>query len=138
MQATLHASAVAWGKRAALIRGPSSSGKSSLALHLMAFGAQLIGDDLITVRDVQGQLEVSRAVASVSAIEARNVGILCATTTPSAIAVVMIDLSRSETERLPRRHQTPILGVMIDVVFGADTPNLAPAIMQYLRAGRHN
>ena len=64
---SLHATAVVHGESGVLILGPSGSGKSALALALMArassagaFGA-LIGDDRIFVRKVEGQLVASGA-----------------------------------------------------------------------------
>ena len=47
MSATLlvHATAVAIGGRAVLLRGPSGSGKSDLALRLIDAGAELVSDD---------------------------------------------------------------------------------------------
>jgi len=52
--ATVHASAVRIGERAVLIRGPSGSGKSRLALELILAArtgviapAELVGDDRV-------------------------------------------------------------------------------------------
>ena len=41
----LHATCVAVDGRGLLILGPSGSGKSALALQLIALGAQLVADD---------------------------------------------------------------------------------------------
>ena len=46
---TIHASAVALGPVGLLIMGASGSGKSSLALELMARGAKLVADDQVVV-----------------------------------------------------------------------------------------
>ena len=43
----VHASAVALGERALLITGESGTGKTTLALEMLALGASLIGDDQI-------------------------------------------------------------------------------------------
>ena len=43
----LHASCIAVHGRGVLILGPSGAGKSSLALQLMALGADLVADDMI-------------------------------------------------------------------------------------------
>jgi len=40
-----HATTVAVAGRGLMIEGPSGSGKSALALELMAFGAELVADD---------------------------------------------------------------------------------------------
>jgi len=44
---TIHASCVAVDGKGLLITGASGSGKSALALQLMAFGAHLIADDRV-------------------------------------------------------------------------------------------
>ena len=61
-EASLHATAVIYGESGVLILGPSGSGKSALALALMArasatgaFSA-LIGDDRIFVSKAHGRL----------------------------------------------------------------------------------
>ena len=46
----LHASAVAIEGRAVLITGPSGSGKSGLALDIIALGARLVADDGVILR----------------------------------------------------------------------------------------
>lgn len=48
----LHASCVALDGRGLLILGPSGSGKSALALELMALGADLVADDRT---EIEGQ-----------------------------------------------------------------------------------
>ena len=50
LPAQIHASAVALDGRALLIVGPSGSGKSALALRMMAHGATLVSDDLVEIR----------------------------------------------------------------------------------------
>src|SRR5690349_3553448 len=45
----VHATAVAIEGRALLLRGPSGSGKSDLALRLVDGGARLIGDDRVRI-----------------------------------------------------------------------------------------
>ena len=48
----LHATTVALAGQGVLILGPSGSGKSGLALQLMAMGAELVADDrtIVTAR----------------------------------------------------------------------------------------
>ena len=61
--ATVHASAVLVGSRAVLIRGPSASGKSQLALELLEAArtgvlrfAKLVADDRVHLEAVSGRL----------------------------------------------------------------------------------
>ena len=79
---TIHASAVLVGARAVLIRGPSGSGKSRLALALLHAAAQglipfarLVADDRAHVEAAHGRLLVRPAEALAGLIEVRGLGI---------------------------------------------------------------
>jgi HPr kinase/phosphorylase len=78
-QTSVHATAVIHGESGVLILGPSGSGKSALALALMAragaFGA-LVGDDRIFVRNAGGRLIASGAENMAGLIERRMAGLL--------------------------------------------------------------
>ena len=129
--ATLHATAVAVDGRAALILGASGAGKSSLALQLMALGA----DDRTVV-----QRDGSHIVADVpdtlrGLIEARGVGILNATCAGPVPVSVVIDLDQTETQRLPAAHGHSLLDLTLPCLHKCDTPAWPAAIMQYLKAG---
>ena len=70
---TVHASAVLAGARAVLIRGPSASGKSQLALELIQAAdsgrlpfARLVGDDRVRLQAAGGRLLVRSAEALAS------------------------------------------------------------------------
>ena len=132
----MQATAVAFERRGVLICGPPGSGKSTLALELMAYGAELIADDRVMLRNVSGQLELAFPEGATTGIEARTIGILKAEHTNAAIAKLIVDLVRSETERLPEIRKRCLCGVELDLVYGAGNPCLAPAIIQFLKAGR--
>ncbi|TRD23568.1 serine kinase [Palleronia caenipelagi] len=135
-QATLHASTVAVDGQAVLLTGPSGSGKSSLALALMARGATLIADDRVHVAARGGRLIVWAPQSILGFIEARGVGLLRAETAPPSPAVLVVDLSRPEPERLPPDRHKVICGCRLDLVFGAGHPNLSDAILQLMKGGR--
>lgn len=108
---TIHASAVLVGARAVLIRGPSASGKSRLALELIhaARGgtlgfARLVGDDRVHVEAAHGRLLVRPAAALAGMIELRGVGILKLPYEPSAVVGLVVDLAAA-AERLPDAPQ---------------------------------
>jgi HPr kinase/phosphorylase len=95
---SLHATAVIHGESCVLILGPSGSGKSALALALMArateagaFGA-LIGDDRIFVRKAQGRLIASGAANTAGIIERRMAGLLAVRHEPAAIVRLAVEL----------------------------------------------
>lgn len=103
MEETLHASAVAEAGRGLLILGPSGSGKSALALELIAYGAVLIADDLVRIVPEGGGLfaEAPDPQATGGPIEARGVGLLRLPFLPRAEIRLVLDLGTAETERLP-------------------------------------
>jgi len=72
----LHATAVAFEGKGVLITGRSGSGKSSLALQLMAIGHTLIADDQTDVTRHADRLWASAPPSIKGMIEARGVGIL--------------------------------------------------------------
>ena len=71
----LHASCVGLDGDAVLILGKSGAGKSALALTLMAYGAQLVADDRVVLRPVDGRIIASAPDTIAGLIEARGVGI---------------------------------------------------------------
>ena len=133
----VHASAVALEGQGVLITGAAGSGKSSLALTLMAFGAVLIADDQTELWR-EGDTLWARAPDSINGlIEARTVGILKAKSAPAPI-VLAIDMDRMETKRLPERHHVTHLGVTLPCLHKSDSPAWPAAIMQYLKGGRRD
>lgn len=132
----IHASAVEIGGRAAMIVGPSGSGKSGLALDLMSRGARLVSDDSTLAVRRKDRVELSAPDSIRGRIEARSVGILRADATLSADLAVVVDMGSREPERLPPRRAMRILGLEIDLLRGAESPNLAAAVLQYLKSGR--
>ena len=134
--ATIHASAVALDGRGLLILGAAGSGKSALALELMARGARLVSDDQVAL-SVEGGRLIARAPAAIRGrIEARFVGILNAETIPGAEVALAVDLDRTETDRLPPRRSKKLLGVTFPLLHNAANPSFPAAILQYLKAGR--
>ena len=132
----LHASCVALDGRGLLILGPSGSGKSGLALRLMALGARLVADDQTEVFR-QGDMVIARAPAPISGlIEARGVGILRADPVPQAVIVLAVDLGQQEVQRLPRRHVITVQGATIDLVLASQSAHFDAALCCYLRGQR--
>ncbi len=133
----LHASCVSFDGRAVLITGVSGCGKSGLALQLMALGASLVSDDQteIALRD---DFLIARApVAIRGIIEARGLGILNAETVEQARVVLMIDMDRSETNRLPPARTTILLGHSVALLWQVEAPHFASAVLHLLRFGRY-
>jgi HPr kinase/phosphorylase len=132
----LHAACVCLGQRGVLILGPSGSGKSALALQLMAYGCTLVADDGVEILERDGAC-LARAPATLRGmIEARGVGLLSAATTEAAVIVLAVDLAATETERLPPWRETVIAGQVVPLVHRVESGHFPAAILQYLKAGR--
>ena len=133
---TRHATCVAFENDGILICGASGTGKSALALQLMALGATLVADDQVGLH-VDGNALIATCPASiVGRIEARGVGILNAESRTQAEVALVVDLDQREDKRLPDRHDITILGCVIPLLRGVEGIHLAPAIAQMIRAGR--
>jgi len=123
----VHATTVAIGGRAVLLRGPSGSGKSDLALRLIDAGASLVADD-------QSQLSRDGATILVSApgpiagrIEVRGLGIVRVGALSVARLALIADLVAPEqVERLPEPCSETILGLAIPLVAVAPFEASAP------------
>ena len=132
----LHASCVAISGRGVLIIGPSGSGKSALALQLMAFGASLVADDQ-TELTVQGGTLIARCPPTLSGlIEARGLGILRAQVVPQATVHLIVDCGITETDRLPPHRTLTLLGTEVDLVLNADSNHFPAAVLCYLTGSR--
>lgn len=131
----LHASCVALDERGVLLCGPSGSGKSALALELMARGAILVADDKTEVfRD--GAVLRARAPETISGlIEARGVGLLRAETLAQVRLCVVVDLGQLETDRLPRHLKEEVLGISLPKVNRIDGAHFPAALIQYVKGG---
>ena len=132
----VHASCVALGDRGLLIIGASGSGKSALALRLMAVGAALVADDqTLLTRD--GDALIARCPPQLSGlIEARFVGLLRATPQEQAQIAVVVDLSQHETARLPPQRAVTVQGVSLDLVLQTQSDHFPAALLCYLAGGR--
>jgi serine kinase of HPr protein (carbohydrate metabolism regulator) len=109
MAPTIHASAVLVGAHAALIRGPSGSGKSRLALALLEAAncrstlpfARLVADDRAEVEACHGRLLVRPAPSLAGLIEVRGLGIRRVPYEGVAAVGFVIDLRAKDAARLP-------------------------------------
>ena len=132
----VHATSVCLETRAALITGPSGSGKSSLALQMMGLGAQLISDDQTLLRGTaNGEIWLSSPETIKGMIEARGIGILHVDAAKGGILRLVVNLAEIETERFPERRHVPVLGNHVRCVHKTESPAFAAALVQYLKAG---
>tara|TARA_B110000908_G_scaffold137271_1_gene162849 strand:+ start:248 stop:679 length:432 start_codon:yes stop_codon:yes gene_type:complete len=128
----LHATCVSIAGRGVLIMGPSGSGKSSLALQLIALGAALISDDRTVVRFEDSTLIAAPPAAIAGMIEARGVGIISVPHLDGALLVLTIDMGCTETDRLPEAHVAHVLDVTLPCLRKVDAPYFSAAIYAYV------
>ena len=132
----LHATCVAVKGCGVLITGPSGSGKSSLALRLIALGAALVSDDRTVLRR-DGDSLIATAPATISGmIEARGIGILSVPHLDTANVMVVVDMAKLERARLPERHSTTLLDIELPCLHKVDAPYFPAAIHTYLMGMR--
>lgn len=132
---TLHASAVAFGDQGVLIRGASGSGKSALALALIARGAHLISDDRTVVRPGSPPV-LGPPPALAGLIEARGVGLIrteCWTDVPLTL---LVDLDRGPQSRLPEPHAERLHGWVVPLIMGKGCPGLADTLSVLVQNGQ--
>ncbi len=122
----VHGTAVAVGDRAVLIRGPSGSGKSDLALRCLGLGTsaivkdgvKLVADDQVLLKHQGGHLAASAPASLRGKLEIRGLGILEVDAVLEANLVLVADLVREGAiERYPDPWLfVPILGVSIPLI----------------------
>ena len=123
--ATIHASAVLIGGKAALIRGPAGSGKSRLVLAVLDAAqrgvlpfARLVADDRLFTEERSGRLLLRPAAELAGLLEVRGLGIRRLPYEPVAVAGLAIDLG-AEANRLPGTEALEI------AISGVSLPRLA-------------
>ena len=89
---TIHASGVCFEKKGVLILGKSGSGKSSLALSLVANGAQLVCDDRAHLQVKNKILMMTKPPSLPGALEVRGLGLISVPAITEARVDLIIDM----------------------------------------------
>ncbi len=107
----VHGTCVALGRSAALLRGPSGSGKSDLALRFLFLARRgpaalepptLVADDQVRIRREGDRLLVEAPATLRGKLEVRGLGIVEMKSTAEAELVLVADLvAAGEVERMP-------------------------------------
>ena len=141
--ATIHASAVLIGPKAALIRGPAGSGKSQLVwdllLQVTEFGAlpfaRLVGDDRVHVDTRAGRLLVRPATRLAGLLEIRGLGIRRLPYEPVAAVALVVDLAAEDAGRHPQETgNTAIGGVSLPRLAVAPGMRALPMVLAFLKS----
>jgi serine kinase of HPr protein (carbohydrate metabolism regulator) len=145
--ATIHASAVLLGRKAALIRGPAGSGKSQLVWDLLQATAQgalpfarLVGDDRVHLETHSERLLVRPAPALAGMLEIRGLGIRRLAYEPFAVVGLVVDLAAQDAARhpSPEAGQTAIDRVCLPrlaVAAGMPAQSMVLAVLKGPTAG---
>jgi len=123
----VHGTAVALAGKAALVRGPSGSGKSDLVLRCIAAAPlpfrsaaypELVADDQVRLTRTPQGLEVAPPATLAGKIEVRGLGIVEVPWRPAASLALVVELvAAGEVERFPLEPlSTVFLGLAVPVV----------------------
>src|SRR6185437_3524479 len=125
---TVHATCISVDGHGILLRGPSGSGKSDLALRAIDQGAQLVADDWVVLTR-QGDSMIASAPPSLHGlIEIRGLGIMRVDAAAEARVALVADMAGPDNiERLPEERQCEVEGTAIPWValnpFEASAPD---------------
>lgn len=132
----MHANCVAVNGHGVLIIGASGTGKSALALQLIAYGAELIADDQTQITPQDQQLIASCPPGLSGMIEARGIGLLHSRPRATAAISLVVDLDLQEPDRLPPLRTKSLLGITLPLVLGAQSNHFAASVLCYLKGTR--
>jgi HPr kinase/phosphorylase len=117
----VYGTCIAIDGRAVLLRGPSGSGKSDLALRVIEAGGLLVSDDQTVLTRENETLVATSPNAITGQIEIRGVGILPVAAARRAPLALVLDLVPSEqVDRFPEPRRCQYLGVDVPLL------NIAP------------
>ena len=124
----VHGTCVALGRTAALLRGPSGSGKSDLALRFLFLARRgpaaleapiLVADDQVYLTRKGARLAAAAPQSIRGKIEVRGIGIVEVKSAADAELALVVDLvaSSADLERLPdEKATTRLLGLDIPLL----------------------
>jgi serine kinase of HPr protein (carbohydrate metabolism regulator) len=127
------------GAHALLIRGPSGSGKSQLALRLISAGqsgllpfARLVADDRIRLEACHGRLLVRAPDALAGLIEVHGLGIRQLPHEPVAVIGSVVELAAPDAQRLPERAEVEVEGIKLSQLRIAKDRDPYPSVLAWL------
>lgn len=124
---TVHGTTVVIGGAGVLLRGPSASGKSDLALRLIDDGAVLVADDRTVLARGDAAVIASAPPAIAGRLEVRGIGLVPVETSAAAPVRLVVDLVGADrTERMPPARRVDLMGAALPLLrlaaFHASTP----------------
>jgi len=134
--ALVHATCVAIDGAGVLLRGPSGSGKSDLALRLVDGGAALVADDQVSLGLEDGRL-IARAPPTLAGLlEVRGIGIVPFAALESVSVALVVDLAPADAvQRAPEADYCEIAGLTVPrLTLNAFEPSAPAKVRVGLRA----
>ncbi|HUZ72181.1 MAG TPA: HPr kinase/phosphatase C-terminal domain-containing protein [Stellaceae bacterium] len=108
----VHGTSVALDAGGVLLRGPSGSGKSDLALRLVDAGARLVADDQTELHRIGDALDLRAPFALKGLIEVRGLGIVRVPAADRARLRLVVDLVGEDViERMPEPRFVTLEGL---------------------------
>ena len=127
----LHATSVDILGQGVSIIGESGFGKSSLAIKLIARGADLVSDDQTLFEYKNGKIILSKPETCPPAIEARGLGLIALPTEKKTELFYFIKLTNKIIERLPRIATKICFGKEIQLIpFNPKSGNVAALFLR--------
>ena len=124
----MHASCVDVNGSGVLIVGRSGSGKSSLAINLLALGSKLVADDQCELIRKNNGFSISKPDSLPKSIEIRGVGLVSVPMVNETSLDWVVNMDQVEKERMPTPRFTKIGGFRVPTIFGKDMDDLASRI----------
>ena len=124
----MHATCVDINGSGVLIVGRSGSGKSSLAINLIALGSKLVADDQCEIEKKNNKFRVFKPVSLPSSIEIRGIGLVSVPMVVETSLDWVVNMDEAEKERMPDLRFTEIDGYKIPTIFGKNMDDLASRI----------
>ncbi len=110
----VHATCVELYGLGVLLRGPSGSGKSDLALRLIDGGARLVADDQVVLTAEAGGIQAAAPIQIAGRIEVRGVGIVEVATIDTAPVVLVVELvAPADVPRLSDPNECLLAGTTL-------------------------
>jgi serine kinase of HPr protein (carbohydrate metabolism regulator) len=138
---TAHATCISIDGHGILLRGPSGSGKSDLALRAIANGARLVADDQVNLAAEGGAVIGSAPPVLFGLLEIRGLGIMRIEAEARAQIALVADMTSADAiDRMPPSRWCQLAGVdlpvfAIDPFQASATAKLRFALMAALNPG---
>ena len=128
MKKNIHATCVNIKKKGILFLGKSGTGKSDMALKMIAyFQAKLVADDRVDLQIFEGRLKATCPEKIKNLIEVRNVGLVNLKAEESAFIELVVELTTAPQERLPEQKFYEFEEIKIPLIKLNPFENSAPA-----------